>query len=91
MSGERALGWCVHYAIGVAFGALIFAFPLLMTMEMWQLGFSMDRWRLVLFLVVGVLVLASLVMAPVVYLTGTFVPFAWYRIVLGVIILIVLW
>ncbi|CAN7555305.1 DUF2391 family protein [Phenylobacterium sp. LjRoot225] len=27
-------------------GALIFSFPLLMTMEMWQLGFYMDRLRL---------------------------------------------
>lgn len=31
-------------------GALIFAFPLLMTMEMWRLGFEMDRGRLALFL-----------------------------------------
>ena len=34
-------------------GAIIFAFPLLMTMEMWQLGFSMGRWRLVLFLLMA--------------------------------------
>lgn len=33
-------------------GAVLFAFPLLMTMEMWQLGFSMDRLRLALFLAV---------------------------------------
>ncbi|WGM37861.1 TIGR02587 family membrane protein [Caulobacter sp. NIBR1757] len=31
-------------------GALLFAFPLLMTMEMWQLGHSMDRWRLLVFI-----------------------------------------
>jgi putative integral membrane protein (TIGR02587 family) len=31
-------------------GAVLFAFPLLMTMEMWQLGFSMDRLRLALFI-----------------------------------------
>jgi putative integral membrane protein (TIGR02587 family) len=31
-------------------GAVLFAFPLLMTMEMWQLGFSMDRFRLALFI-----------------------------------------
>ena len=33
-------------------GAIIFALPLLMTMEMWWLGFYMDRLRLALFLVV---------------------------------------
>lgn len=33
-------------------GALIFSFPLLMTMEMWELGFHMDRLRLALFVVV---------------------------------------
>lgn len=41
------------YAEGLARacgGALIFGFPLLMTMEMWELGFHMDRWRLALFL-----------------------------------------
>lgn len=29
-------------------GALLFALPLLMTMEMWQLGFGIERWRLLL-------------------------------------------
>lgn len=33
-------------------GALIFSMPMLMTMEMWWLGFSMDRLRLALLLVV---------------------------------------
>lgn len=33
--------------LGRAFGgALIFSLPMLMTMEMWELGFSMERWRL---------------------------------------------
>jgi putative integral membrane protein (TIGR02587 family) len=32
-------------------GAIIFALPLLMTMEMWSLGFSIDPWRLLLLLV----------------------------------------
>ncbi len=44
------------YAAGLARafgGALIFAFPLLMTMEMWSLGFQMDPARLALFLAVG--------------------------------------
>lgn len=30
-------------------GALLFAFPLLMTMEMWSLGHSMERWRMLVF------------------------------------------
>lgn len=34
-------------------GALIFAFPLLMTMEMWSLGLHMERGRLALFLALG--------------------------------------
>ncbi len=34
-------------------GALLFAFPLLMTMEMWQLGFSMERSRLLVFLLLS--------------------------------------
>ncbi len=41
------------FASGVARafgGALFFAFPLLMTMEMWQFGLSMDRTRLALFM-----------------------------------------
>jgi putative integral membrane protein (TIGR02587 family) len=31
-------------------GALLFAFPLLMTMEMWWLGHSMERWRMLVFI-----------------------------------------
>jgi putative integral membrane protein (TIGR02587 family) len=41
-------------------GAVLFAFPLLMTMEMWSLGFSMDRWRLVLFLALNLVLLEGL-------------------------------
>jgi putative integral membrane protein (TIGR02587 family) len=38
--------------LGRAFGgAIVFSLPMLMTMEMWELGFVMDRWRLVLLLV----------------------------------------
>lgn len=42
-------------------GAIIFGLPLLMTMEMWWLGFHMDSWRLALFLLLffPVLVLLS--------------------------------
>jgi putative integral membrane protein (TIGR02587 family) len=51
------------FAIGLARafgGALFFALPLLMTMEMWWLGFYMDRARLALFLVLFVPVLIGL-------------------------------
>ena len=41
-------------------GAVLFAFPLLMTMEMWQLGFSMSRVRLALFIAVTLPVLFGL-------------------------------
>lgn len=32
-------------------GAILFSFPILMTMEMWQLGFYGDRFRLALFII----------------------------------------
>ncbi|HXE57090.1 MAG TPA: TIGR02587 family membrane protein [Gemmatimonadales bacterium] len=41
-------------------GAIIFALPLLMTMEMWHLGFYVDRLRLALLLVVVVPLLVGL-------------------------------
>ncbi|HWL68496.1 MAG TPA: TIGR02587 family membrane protein [Geminicoccus sp.] len=41
-------------------GAILFAFPLLMTMEMWWLGFGMDRLRLALFVGLGLLLLIGL-------------------------------
>lgn len=44
------------YATGLArafAGAIIFALPLLMTMEMWELGFYLDRTRLLLFLLLN--------------------------------------
>lgn len=41
-------------------GALIFALPMLMTAEMWQIGFSIDPWRLALLLVLLVPLLAAL-------------------------------
>lgn len=41
-------------------GAILFSLPLLMTMEMWQLGFHMDRTRLVLLMLVMVPVLVGL-------------------------------
>lgn len=41
-------------------GAILFAFPLLMTMEMWWLGFYLDRARLVLFMLVNLALLVPL-------------------------------
>lgn len=41
-------------------GAVIFALPMLMTMEMWQLGYSMDPLRLALLLLLGVPLLVGL-------------------------------
>jgi putative integral membrane protein (TIGR02587 family) len=41
-------------------GALIFSLPMLMTMEMWWLGFSMDRWRLALLLLLTIPLLIGL-------------------------------
>jgi putative integral membrane protein (TIGR02587 family) len=41
-------------------GAIIFSIPLLMTMEMWWLGFYMDRFRLAIFLVFALLLVLGL-------------------------------
>jgi putative integral membrane protein (TIGR02587 family) len=41
-------------------GAIIFALPMLMTMEMWWIGFTIDPWRLVLLLIVQVPLLTAL-------------------------------
>jgi putative integral membrane protein (TIGR02587 family) len=41
-------------------GAFIFSFPLLMTMEMWRLGFYMDRARLALFMFLSIPLLVGL-------------------------------
>jgi putative integral membrane protein (TIGR02587 family) len=52
-----------HFWIGLgrAFGgAILFSLPMFMTMEMWWLGFHMERERLVLFLLTGVPVLVGL-------------------------------
>jgi putative integral membrane protein (TIGR02587 family) len=48
-------------SIGRAFaGALIFALPLLMTMEMWELGVTLHSWRIALFLVAALPLLLGL-------------------------------
>ena len=60
---SRRQGPTLEFArgIGLAFGgAILFAFPLLMTMEMWQLGFSMSRARLALFIAVTLPLLVGL-------------------------------
>ncbi|MDQ4061152.1 MAG: TIGR02587 family membrane protein [Pseudomonadota bacterium] len=52
-----------EYARGLARafgGALIFGFPILMTMEMWWLGFYMSRFRLALFLALTIPILVGL-------------------------------
>jgi putative integral membrane protein (TIGR02587 family) len=54
-------GWRFAAGLGRGFaGALIFALPMFMTMEMWELGFSMDRGRLLLLLIVNIPLLVLL-------------------------------
>ena len=53
----------IDYARGLArafAGAILFSFPLLMTMEMWWLGFYLDRGQLFLFLVLTLITLVPL-------------------------------
>lgn len=57
MSANADYGRALSRAFG---GALLFSFPLLMTMEMWSLGMAVDRWRLVLFLVLTLPMLIGL-------------------------------
>src|SRR5689334_10484389 len=52
-----------RYAVGLARafgGAIIFGIPLLMTMEMWSLGFTMGNWRLLLLIGLNFLLLVVL-------------------------------
>lgn len=61
--GETALEANATYgrALSRAFGgALLFSFPLLMTMEMWSLGVTVERWRLLIFLVLTLPMLVGL-------------------------------
>lgn len=41
-------------------GAIMFSLPLLMTMEMWSLGFSLDSWKLLQFTLANLAVLVGL-------------------------------
>lgn len=54
---DRAFGLGLARAAG---GAVIFGLPLIMTMEMWDLGVTMSRGRLALFLVVSIPLLVGL-------------------------------
>lgn len=56
---RHELAWLRDLARAAA-GALLFGIPLLMTMEMWQAGFAMDRARLALFLLTGLPLLFGL-------------------------------
>ena len=67
MAAARASLWDPRanrdYAVGLArafAGAIIFGLPLLMTMEMWFMGFYLDRLRLALFLVLNLFILVGL-------------------------------
>ncbi|WP_426123631.1 TIGR02587 family membrane protein [Pararhizobium sp. PWRC1-1] len=44
---------------GVA-GALLFALPMQMTMEMWEFGITMERWRLALLMVIAIPLLVGI-------------------------------
>lgn len=65
MAGQRAVAddGSARFARGVARaagGALVFSIPMLMTMEMWWLGFTMDRLRLALLLLLTLPLLMEL-------------------------------
>ncbi len=63
VTGKRAASSNREYARGLAraaAGAMIFAFPLLMTMEMWWLGFYLPPLRLFLFLLLTLILLVPL-------------------------------
>jgi putative integral membrane protein (TIGR02587 family) len=55
-SGNRRYARGLARAFG---GAVLFAFPLTMTMEMWSLGFAMERERLLLFVLVDLVMLVG--------------------------------
>jgi putative integral membrane protein (TIGR02587 family) len=76
---EVALERSFLLALARAFaGAIIFGLPLLMTMEMWSLGFTMDPLRLALFLAVMFPLLVVLA-----YYAGFEESFSWRQFVLS--------
>lgn len=58
-AGDGEAGYLKEIA-RAAGGALLFSFPLLMTMEMWWFGFTIDGVRLALFLLAGLALLVGL-------------------------------
>lgn len=61
--GERARGSARDFLVGVSrgfAGALLFALPLLMTMEMWHKGYTMTPLRMGVFVVVGLPLLVGI-------------------------------
>ena len=61
MASETASNADYALALARGFGgAVLFAFPLLMTMEMWWLGFYMDPTRLLIFLILNFLMVLGL-------------------------------
>lgn len=57
MDANAVYGRALSRAFG---GALLFSFPLLMTMEMWSLGVAVERWRLLAFLLLALPMLIGL-------------------------------
>lgn len=58
---SKSANWKYAKGLGRVFaGAILFGLPLLMTMEMWWLGFYLDRPQLVQFVIVNFLVLIGL-------------------------------
>ena len=61
ISPERIAAHAFFIGLARAFGgALIFSLPILMTMEMWSLGFSIDKFRLALLLLLSIPLLIGL-------------------------------
>ncbi|SFB50616.1 putative integral membrane protein TIGR02587 [Rhizobium sp. NFR07] len=61
--GQSGSGESRKFLIGLgrgAAGALLFGVPMLMTMELWELGFYMERYRLLLLLLVNIPLLVFL-------------------------------
>ncbi len=62
-SGKQGQASTHNFAVDLVHdfgGAIVFSIPLLMTMEMWWLGFYMDRFRLAVFLVFAFLLVMGL-------------------------------
>jgi putative integral membrane protein (TIGR02587 family) len=61
LRSKQNADWIFVKALARAFGgAILFSFPMLMTMEMWSLGFSIDPFRLILLLLVNMPLLIGL-------------------------------